>query len=78
MLRKRECTSNPRNALRGRCGWHEVIGERTQLVPHPLKSGGVQENDRLVTARDDVRDVVRDRRDRLQCQHETVVYLLIE
>ena len=60
-----------RNALRGPCGCHEVNVERTQLVPHPPKSVGLQPNDRFSRrSRDCVRDAVGGRRDPFQCEEE--------
>ena len=55
---KRQRVGAPRNELHRRRGDHEVDAERTQLIPHPLKSVGLQASNRLSgRSRDSVRDM---------------------
>ena len=76
--KERQCTGTPRNALCGLCRCHEVDIERTQLIPHPPKSVGLQSNDRFSPrSRDGVPDAVGGRRDPFQCQDEAELHLHI-
>lgn len=77
--KRQQCTGTPRNALRGRCGCHEANAERAQLVPHPLKSVGLQATGQISRrSPDTVRDAARGHWNLLQYQHETELYLQIE